>query len=130
MLETGIKGHGKETVTEENTAKKLGSGELDVYATPALIALVEKTAWESVAPYLEKGQGTVGTKLDMSHISATPVGLEVSCDTVLTEVDRRRLVFEANVYDESGKIAEGTHERFIVENEKFLAKAEDKKKTV
>ena len=101
-----------------------GSGELPVYATPAMIALVEETAWRSVAQELEPGQGTVGTKLDFAHLAATPVGRKVRCETTLTGIDRRRLVFSAEVFDEAGKIGEGTHERFIVDNERFLAKAD------
>ena len=128
MLEIGIRGHEESVVTKETTAKAMGSGELEVFATPAVVALAEKTAWRSVAGQLEAGQGTVGTKLELSHIAATPVGLSVSCDTELIEIDRRRLVFSVAVYDETGKIAEGTHERFIVENEKFAAKANAKAK--
>ncbi|MCR4589225.1 MAG: thioesterase family protein [Lachnospiraceae bacterium] len=128
MLETGIKGQSEEMVTEGLTAEKMGSGLLPVYATPALIALVEKTAWESIASELEEGQGTVGTKLDIAHISATPVGMKVTCNTELKEIDRRRLVFSAEVFDEAGKIAEGTHERFIIENTKFQEKAYSKVK--
>ena len=75
---------------------------------------------------LEPGEGTVGTKLDVSHISATPVGLKVVCETELTMVDRRRLVFQVEVSDETGRIGEGTHERFIVGNEKFMGKAKEK----
>ncbi len=127
MLETGIKGQNEETVSEELTAKKIGSGLLPVYATPALASLIERTAWESVAPFLEEGKGTVGTKLDISHLSATPVGMKVKCETVLTGIDRRKLVFSAEVYDEAGKIAEGTHERFIVDNKSFEEKAYSKK---
>ena len=125
-MNIGIKGRLETTVTEALTAKTIGSGELDVYATPMLIALAEETAWRSVAGELAEGQGTVGTKVDVSHISATPVGLRVWCETELIEIDRRRLVFSVNVYDEAGKIAEGTHERFIVENDRFQAKAETK----
>ena len=123
MLEIGIKGSGEAVVTEALTAKAMGSGELPVYATPAMAALIEETAWKSVAPALEPGQGTVGTKLDISHLAATPLGRKVRCETELVEIDRRRLVFSAAVYDEAGKIGEGTHERFIVDNGKFLAKA-------
>ena len=126
MLEQGIKGRQEELVTETNSAKEVGSGQLMVYATPAMIALVEKTAWMSVASYLEKGEGTVGTKLDVSHISATPVGMKVWCETKLSEVDKRRLVFSIMVYDEKGKIGEGTHERFVINNEKFISKANSK----
>ena len=123
MLETGIKGSGEVVVTEELTAVAMGSGELPVYATPAMAALIEESAWRSVAPALEPGQGTVGTKLDISHLAATPLGRRVRCETMLMEIDRRRLVFSAVVYDEAGKIGEGTHERFIVDSERFLAKA-------
>ena len=124
MLEIGIRGSGEAVVTEALTARAVGSGELPVYATPAMAALVEETAWRSVAPALEPGQGTVGTKLDIAHLAATPLGRRVRCETVLTEIDRRRLVFSAEVWDEAGKIGEGTHERFIVDSERFLAKAD------
>ena len=127
MLEIGIKGKDELTVTDEKTASRVGSGGLDVFATPALIALAEKTALESVSKYLEDGQSTVGTKIDISHIAATPVGMKVYCETELIEIDRRRLVFSVSVSDEVEKIAEGTHERFIVDNEKFMSKAIGKK---
>ncbi len=127
MLKTGIKGIASETVTVENCAKTVGSGELEVYATPSMIALVEKAAWMSVAEYLEEGQGTVGTKLEISHVSATPVGMEVRCKTELIEIDGRRLLFAVKAYDEAGLIGEGTHERFIVWNERFQQKADGKR---
>ena len=126
MLETGIKGKAEAIVTEEKTARFMGSGELEVFATPAMIALIEETAWRSVAGELVPGEGTVGTRLEVSHLSATPVGMTVTCVTELTEIDRRRLVFRAEVYDEAGKIGEGTHERFIVQNEHFMSKAMEK----
>ena len=124
MLQVGIRGSGEAVVTEALTAKAIGSGELPVYATPAMVTLVEETAWKSVAPALEPGQGTVGTKLDLAHLAATPLGRKVRCETELIEIDRRRLTFSAVIYDEAGKIGEGTHERFIVDNERFLAKAD------
>ena len=124
MLEIGIRGSGEAVVTEALTARSMGSGELPVYATPAMLALVEETAWKSVAPELEPGRSTVGTKLSFSHLAATAVGRRVRCETVLTEIDRRRLVFSAEVFDEAGKIGEGAHERFIVDSERFLAKAD------
>ena len=124
MLEIGIKGTGEALVTESATARAMGSGELPVYATPAMIALVEETAWKSVAGALPPGQGTVGTKLDISHLAPTPVGKRVRCETELRQIDRRRLVFHASVFDETGLIAEGAHERFVVDSEKFLAKAQ------
>ena len=126
MLSVGIKGNLERTVTEDLTAEALGSGLLPVFATPAAVALAEETAWRSVAGELEEGQGTVGTLMELAHIAATPLGMKVRCETELVEIDRRRLVFSAKVWDEAGKIGEGTHERFIVDNERFQAKADDR----
>ena len=126
MLNTGIKGKREITVTQELTAQAMGSGELPVFATPAVIALAEETAWRSVAPELEPGQGTVGTELHVEHIAATPVGMKICCETELIEIDRRKLTFSVEVFDEAGAVARGTHCRFIVENEKFLKRAEKK----
>ena len=112
-MEAGITGTQTITVTEEKTAQAMGSGTLPVFATPAMIALMENTAYKSVADELEEGAGTVG--------------MEVTCETKLVEVDRKRLVFEVKAYDAAGVIGEGTHERFIIDNERFLAKAEAKK---
>ena len=126
MLEPGIKGRQEVIVTKENTAAALGSGLLDVFATPAMIALMEGTAWKSVADQLEEGEGTVGTRLDVAHLSATPLGMKVYCESELVQVDGRKLVFKVAAYDEAGLIGEGTHERFIVKTEKFQAKAEAK----
>ena len=125
-MQVGIKGHQEQVVDETVTADTVGSGLLPVFATPSMIALIEKTAWESIAGELEEGQGTVGTKIDVAHIAATPKGMKVWCDTELTEVDGRRLVFSVTVFDEAGKIGEGTHERFIIFNDKFKAKAYEK----
>ena len=127
MLQTGIKGSIELTVTPDKCAGAVGSGELDVFATPAMIALIEETCWRSVAPYLEPGEGTVGTALNVRHLSATPVGLTVRCETELTLVDRRRLVFEVKVYDPFGLVGEGTHERFVIQVEKFLKKVNEKR---
>ncbi len=124
MLKEGIKGASEVCVTRDNTAAAMGSGELEVFATPAMIALIEKTAWQSVAPHLEEGEGTVGIRLDVDHLAPTPVGVTVRCTTELTEVDGRRLVFTAEVYDECGLVGKGTHQRFIVKNGKFQQKAD------
>lgn len=125
-MEAGIKGTQTITVTEETTAAAMGSGTLPVFATPAMIALMENTASRSVESALEEGTGTVGTLIDVKHTAATPVGMEVTCETRLVEVDRKRLVFTVKAYDAAGVIGEGTHERFIINNEKFLAKAQAK----
>ncbi len=122
MLETGIKGKMTETVTEEKTAAALGSGTLRVYATPAMIALMENTALNSVADKLDDGMTTVGTKLDIVHTSASPVGSTITCESELVDIDRRRLVFSVTAYDNTGEIGRGTHERFIVDSVKFSEK--------
>lgn len=126
MLQPGIKGRQSVVVSAANTAKTMGSGTLDVFATPAMIALIEQAAYTSIAPELEPGQGSVGTSLNVQHLAATPVGMTVTAETELVEVDRRRLVFSAQVFDETGLIGKGTHERFLVDNEKFQAKADAK----
>lgn len=127
MLSVGIKGNLERTVTEDLTAEALGSGLLPVFATPAAVALAEETAWRSVAGELEEGQGTVGTLMELAHIAATPLGMKVRCETELVEIDRRKLVFTVKIYDEKEKVADGRHERFIIDNAKFLSKAEGKR---
>ena len=125
-LSRGVRGTQEETVTEENIASALGSGGLAVYATPCMITLMEYTAMQSVLPFLPAGSSTVGTRLDVKHLSATPVGMTVRCETELIEIDRRRLVFLCRAYDDAGLIGEGTQERFIVDNEKFMEKTAQK----
>ena len=125
-LELGIKGSSSCTVTQDLTAKALRSGGLDVFATPIMIALMEEASLVSVRSYLEPGMDTVGTHLDVSRLSPTPVGMKVTAESELVEIDRRRLVFAVKAYDESGLIGEGTHERFIVDMDKFTAKCEAK----
>lgn len=126
-MEKGIKFSIERKVTEHMTARMMGSGTLDVFATPSMIALIEETTWRSVAPQLESGMTTVGTLLNVAHVAPTPVGMTVKCDTELTEVDGRRLVFSVTVSDECGEIGRGTHERFIINEEKFQKKADTKK---
>lgn len=125
-MEIGIKGRAETVVNHENTAKFVGSGELEVFATPQMIALMEQAAASSVAPQLEEGQGTVGTLLNVSHDAATPLGMKVWAETELVEIDRRRLVFEVKAFDECGLIGKGKHERFIIQNDKFLSKVNAK----
>ena len=125
-LSRGVRGAQQETVTEKNIASALGSGGLAVYATPCMITLMEYCAMESVRPYLPLGSSTVGTRLDIKHLAATPIGMMVRCETELIEVDRRRLVFLCRAFDEAGLIGEGTQERFIVDDEKFMEKVSQK----
>ena len=129
MIEIGIKGRLEQTVTPEMSAARVGSGLVEVFATPMMIALMEKTCNESVLPHLDEGQGTVGTHLDVAHSAATPVGMRVWCESELVEVDRRRLVFKVKAFDECGLIGEGTHERFIIDTAKFAAKVYSKTAT-
>ena len=126
-MQPGIKGLQEITVTDRDTAAVYGSGSLEVFGTPAMIALMEKTALNSIVPYLDETEGSVGTALDVKHTAATPVGMKVTCESELVEVDRKRLVFRLSVRDEAGPIGEGTHERFVIDNEKFMQKAEGKR---
>lgn len=127
MLNPGIRGQQSQLVTPENTARTMGSGTLDVFATPALVALAEKTCWMSVASALDEGCGSVGTKLELEHSAPTPVGMTVTCESELTAVEGRKLVFRVTLHDEKGLVGGGVHERFVINNEKFAAKAEAKK---
>ena len=126
MIKIGIIGEVKDIVNENNIAKTLRSGELRVYATPAMVALMEEAAYKSIQSELEDGKGTVGTVMNIKHIDSTPIGMEVTAKIELIEVDRRRLVFKVEAFDERGKIGEGIHERFIIDNEKFQIKTDNK----
>ena len=112
-LEVGITGITEETVTEETLA-------------PRMIGMMEYTAWSSVEPYMEEGRGTVGTHLDVSHVSASPLGAHIRIESELEEIDRRRLVFRVRAFDDAGLIGEGTHERFIIDNQKFIDRTQSK----
>lgn len=122
----GMKARVEDFVTQENTAISAGSGTLPVFATPFMCALMEKAAWMAIAPGLNEGDSSVGTKLSISHLSATPVGLNVWAESEVTAVDGKRIEFKVSAGDEKGLIGEGTHERFIVTNERFLSKAAKK----
>ena len=122
-IEIGIKGRAEDVVREENTAQSVGSGTLPVFATPAMTALMEKAAWTSLAPYLGEGESTVGTKLEITHDSASPLGIKVWAESEVTQVDGKRIVLKVAAYDEKGLIGQGVHERFIITNDRFLAKA-------
>lgn len=125
-MEIGIKHTVTEIVTSDKTAEKVGSGLLPVYATPAMIALMEKCASECVSPFIENGKSSVGTMLNVKHLAASPLGMKIFCTATLTVVDGRRLVFSLEVFDEKGRIGEGTHERFIIDVDRFMAKCNSK----
>jgi len=121
-IETGLSKVVEIIVDFEQTAAHYGSGLVEVFATPAMIALMEKAALEAVLPYLSENEGTVGTRVEVSHLKATPVGMKVTCKAVLKEVEKRRLLFEVEAHDEEGLIGSGLHERFIINVEKFMQK--------
>lgn len=123
MLEIGMKGNAETVVTIDNTAKAFASGALEVFATPAMIALMEETCWKMIQPELEEGLGSVGTKVNVSHMAPSAIGMTVMCEATLIELDGRKLTFEVVCSDENGVVGMGTHERFIINNEKFMAKA-------
>ena len=125
-LEVGMKGTAEAMVTRDNTAAAVGSGCLLVYGTPYMIGLMEMAACNCVKDEMDEGCSTVGTSLNVAHTSATPVGMEVRAEAVLTAVDGRKLTFEVTAWDEKGEIGKGTHGRFIIFEEKFLAKTYDK----
>jgi predicted thioesterase len=125
-LAPGLTGEKKETVTPANTAIACGSGSLPVYATPAMIGLMEAAAVEAIEACLPEGTSSVGTSLEVKHIAATPVGLEVRATAKLIQVDGRRLIFSVAAFDQKEQIGSGTHERFLVSIQKFLQKADSK----
>ena len=125
-MEAGIRNRKDDVVVEAKTARTAGSGLLEVYSTPSMIALMEGCCHESVASYLEEGKGTVGISLDVKHVAATPLGMKVYCESILKEVKGRVLTFEVKAYDEAGLIGEGIHQRCIIDNEKFLRRTQDK----
>lgn len=122
MLEEGLTFTSKIEVSKDNIASTIGSGDLAVFATPAMIALMENAAMKSVAEELPDGSTTVGAQMNTSHIKPSAIGDTVFATATLTEVDRRKLTFSVSAKDSSGIIGEGTHIRFIVEAEKFMAK--------
>ena len=125
-ITVGMKGSAATLVEREDTAKEVGSGDLLVYATPCMVALMEGAACEAIAEALSDTQTTVGTALNIEHISATPVGLEVRAEAEVTAVEGKVITFAVNAYDEVGQIGKGTHKRVIVNSQKFLEKAYDK----
>lgn len=121
-METGLTYTSHTVVTDDNTAKHVGSGDLAVFATPAMAALMENAAMLAVAPALEAGQTTVGSEISISHIKPTGIGSKVSATAVLAAVEGRKLSFNVAAHDEDGMIGEGTHTRFIVDSERFMGK--------
>ena len=121
-LEVGLKHQVEKMVSDQDTAKKYGSGDLDVYATPAMIALMENAATNCVKVQLLEGFTTVGIEINVKHLRATPVGVKVRAEAILEKVDGKRLFFKVKAYDDLGKIGEGINIRYLVSAEKFVGK--------
>lgn len=121
-INIGIKGTAEITVSDETLAVNVGSGQLEVFATPMMAMLMEKAACNCLADYMENDETTVGTELQISHVSATPKGMKVYTEAVLTEVNGRELVFDVQAADDAGLIGKGKHKRFLVFGNKFMQK--------
>ena len=125
-ITVGMKAEVGTTVEREDTAREVGSGDLLVYATPCMAAMMEGAACEAIAGCLKETETTVGTELNIQHISATPVGLDVRAEAEVTAVDGKVITFAVTAYDEAGEIGRGTHKRVIVGTQKFLDKVYNK----
>ena len=125
-LTVGLTGRTETLVTQEKTALAVGSGLLPVFATPMMAALMEQAAVQALEGCLAPGQGSVGTHMDISHDSATPVGVSVWATAELTTIDGRALTFSVAAYDGAGIIGKGTHQRFLIQNEPFMEKVQKK----
>lgn len=122
-IEVGMKGEVSTLVEREDTAAEVGSGTLLVYATPCMAALMEGAACEAIADVMDENQTTVGTELNIQHLSATPVGLEVRAEAEVIAVEGKVITFQLRAFDEAGEIGSGIHKRVLVNSQKFLEKA-------
>ena len=122
IMEIGLTFTSTTVVDNTNTAVALGSGDMEVFATPAMVALMENAAMNAVAPHLEAGQTTVGTEISTTHIKASALGATITATATLTAIEGRKLTFAVTAHDGDNIIGEGTHTRFIVDRERFLTK--------
>lgn len=122
MLEKGLSARSDTTVSEQNTAATMGSGDLPVFATPAMVALLEHAAMTAVAAHLPEGSTTVGAEMNVTHIKPSALGAAISATAVLTAVEGRKLTFNVGARDAEGVIGEGVHIRYVVDRERFMAK--------
>jgi fluoroacetyl-CoA thioesterase len=121
-IKTGTVGLNEMTVTSEDTAAKYGSGLIAVFATPAMIGLMEGTAQMAIQKFLPEGYLTLGTEVNVQHLKATPVGMKVKCEAIVTQTEGKKIVFDVKAWDEQGLIGSGNHTRYIVEAKKFMEK--------
>ena len=127
-LKPGLKGHAETVVDPGNPAADVGSGALPVFSTPHISALMEKASMDAIAPCLEEGQGSVGTHIDVSHLAASPFGRMVRAESALTAVARRMLTFQVRAYAGEELIGEGSHQRCLIMNDRFMEKTQAKLK--
>lgn len=123
---TGISGNAELMVSDRELAVNVGSGSLEVFSTPFMVALMEKAACNCLSEYLENDETTVGTEINVKHISATPKSMKVTAEATLTEINGREFIFKVKTYDKTGLIGEGTHRRFLVNGTKFTQKTYSK----
>lgn len=126
-LQPGLVGEIERLVTSEDTAARWGSGLGPVFSTPALVGLMESAAVKALEGSLQAGQTSVGSRIDVRHLAATPVGMKVRAQAELTAVEGRKLTFKVQAWDEAELIGEAEHERFVVDESRFLARVEAKK---
>ncbi len=122
MLEKGLSAQSRTTVCRENTAARMGSGDMEVFATPAMVALMENAAMTAVAAELPEGSTTVGAEMNATHIQPSGLGAELTAPAVRTEVEGRKLTFNVGARDAGGMIGEGVHIRYVVDRRKFMDK--------
>ena len=125
-IQIGLAAERSETVTELLLATRLGSGSVEVYATPAMVALIESAAVAAIEPLLPEGQSSVGIALDVKHLAATPPGQQVRARTEVLKVDGRKVTFKVQAWDERELIGEGTHTRFVIDVERFMQRVQSK----
>jgi len=122
LIAKGLRNSKEELVTKDKTALAMGSGLLNVYSTPSMIALMEKTAYTSLEPFLDLDEATVGAEVQIRHLRATPLGMKVTCESCIREVVERKITFSVEAFDEKGKIGEGIHIRYIIDRDRFMNK--------
>ncbi|MEG2988531.1 MAG: thioesterase family protein [Oscillospiraceae bacterium] len=122
-ITVGLTGSAETVVTDQNTAAALGSGSLPVFATPAMVALMETAAVAALEGHLDLGESSVGTQLEISHDAASPVGISVRAEAEVVAVTGKAISFTVRCYDSFGVIGSGTHQRYIIAVDRFLAKA-------
>lgn len=125
-VDIGMEGKARFVTGQAHSAKEMGSGDLEVFSTPSLVALMEEACWTSIVSGLSEGESTVGVEMTVSHLAATPIGMEVWAESVVTAVDGKRIHFTVTAFDEAGEIGKGSHQRVVISAEKFMGRIQSK----